>query len=260
VQEITLSVLSPYLRAEFSLQEPAGLRCVGVLEGILPGRIFVDDPIRQTRALLQETTFGTFYLAGEWEPEAVADIITMLRQQSEVMLGLWPDDPRQSLIPQETDYTGFVHDFYDHPPAPELDHLTNTIPANCELRRLDASLFDQLMERNDLLKTYGSTENALNTILGYCLLYDGQNMCEALTGPAIHGIREIGINTHKEYHRRGYATLTAAALIQDCDRQGYQTFWNCNGGNIPSLALARRLGYQRERKYTLFYWEQSKST
>jgi RimJ/RimL family protein N-acetyltransferase len=90
------------------------------------------------------------------------------------------------------------------------------------------------------------------------LLHDGQNVCEAITGPAIAGIREMGVNTLKEYRRRGYATLTCAALIQECDRLGYQTFWNFNGENIASLALARRLGYRRERKYRLFYWEQAK--
>ncbi|MCA0455259.1 MAG: GNAT family N-acetyltransferase [Chloroflexi bacterium] len=62
--------------------------------------------------------------------------------------------------------------------------------------------------------------------------------------------------TRADSRHQGYATLVCATLLQACEQQGCQTFWNCNSGNTPSLALARRLGYQRERQYQLTYWNQ----
>ena len=255
--EIAPNQLPPTLASAFTLAEPAGLRCLGVLSGALRGRVLVDDPLHPTRALLQETTYGTIYLSGAWTPQTVATAISDLRQHGEVMIGLWPNDPRVALLPADTDYVGTVHDFYDHPPTSVLAPLTATRPADCELRPLDAINFDSLIEKDALLATYGTRESALQTVLGCCLFYDGINVCEAVTGPLIAGFREIGIITRQTYRGRGYALLTCAALLQMCDAHGVQSFWNCNGDNLPSLALARRLGYQRERTYTLYYWEPS---
>lgn len=253
--EIPPSDLPAALRAAFTMAEPAGLRCLGVLAGVLRGRVFVDDAAEPTRALLHETMYGTIYLSGAWTPAQVAEMIHDFRRRGEVMIGLWPDDPRIALLPTNTDYIGTVYDFYDHPSATVLASLSAKMPAHCELRPLESSVFDSLIERAMLLKHYGDVDAALSTIMGYCLFYEGQNVCEAVAGPLIDGIREMGILTHKDYRRRGYATLTCAALLQACGRLGVQTFWNCNSSNLASVALARRLGYQRERAYTLYYWE-----
>lgn len=256
---ITPALLHHDLKAAFNVNEPAGLRALGVLYGVLRGRAWVDDLQQQTCALLQETTYGTIYLAGKWEPETLQHMIARLRRESEVMIGLWSADPRELLLPSNPHYTGIVHDFYIHPPATALAHLADELPANCELRQLDATNFSKLFAKDDLIKQYGSVENTLQTIIGYCLLLEGQNVCEALTGPAINGIREMGIDTRADMRKRGFATLTCAALLQACDRLGYQTFWNCNGSNTASLALARRLGYKHEKSYNLFYWNQTVS-
>jgi RimJ/RimL family protein N-acetyltransferase len=248
------------LKSAFNLDQPAGLRCLGVLSGALRGRVLVDAPVNPTRALLHETTYGTIYLSGAWSSDSIAPIIHDLRQHGEVMIGLWPNDPRAALLPADTDYVGTVHDFYNHPPASELAPLTANLLANCELRPLDRTVFESLLEKDTLLETYGDVDTTLQTVLGYCLFYDGINVCEAVTGPLIAGVREIGIITRKDYRGRGYAKLTCAALLQECDRFGVQTFWNCNGSNLASLALARRLDYRRELTYTLYYWEPRPAT
>jgi len=253
--EIPPSDLPATLRAAFSLAEPAGLRCLGVLAGVLHGRVLVDDTTAPTRALLHETTYGTIYLGGAWTPAQVAEEIRYLRRGGEVMIGLWPDDPHVALLPTDINYIGTVYDFYEHPPASMLEPLTATLPTQCELRALDPLVFDALIERDALLENYGDVDTALRRVMGCCLFYEGQNVCEAVTGPLIEGIREMGILTRKDYRGRGYATFTCAALLQACDRLGVQTFWNCNASNLASVALARRLGYQRARAYTLYYWE-----
>jgi RimJ/RimL family protein N-acetyltransferase len=65
---------------------------------------------------------------------------------------------------------------------------------------------------------------------------------------------EIGVETHPHHMRKGYATLTCAHLIAEMEQQGYSTYWNCAKGNLPSAALARRLGYRTEKEYRLVAW------
>lgn len=65
---------------------------------------------------------------------------------------------------------------------------------------------------------------------------------------------EVGMVTHEDFRRRGYASFLCAYLIEQCERQGFETYWNCNAENTPSVIIARKLGYQREREYRLVGW------
>lgn len=241
-------------RALFNEDEPAGLRLTGVLDGILPGKISVDDLQQPKRAYARESTYGTIYLAGEWENVGVHTLIDDLRQGGEVMIGLWPGDPRAALLPLPTDYEGTVYDFSDHPPGAALERFTSAVPDGFRLRRVDLELFERLTDRDEILAQFYSSERALDLCVGFCLLDGDEIVCETFTSPAIRGVMEIGVTTKASHRGRGYARLTCSRLIQECDRLGYQTFWNCNAQNLPSVALARRLGYRRQRDYHLWYW------
>ncbi|MFL5804101.1 MAG: GNAT family N-acetyltransferase [Roseiflexaceae bacterium] len=59
---------------------------------------------------------------------------------------------------------------------------------------------------------------------------------------------------HEAYRGHGYATITCARLIQACEEQGYETWWDCAKQNVASTALARKLGYQNEREYRVLAW------
>jgi RimJ/RimL family protein N-acetyltransferase len=70
-------------------------------------------------------------------------------------------------------------------------------------------------------------------------------------------IVEMGVTTRAQYQRRGYATLTCAHLIRACEERGYRTYWNCAKQNLASAAVARKLGYRREKVYRLLAWFKS---
>jgi GNAT superfamily N-acetyltransferase len=250
--EIKASQAPPQLRLLFSAEEPAGLRLAGILSGILPGRILTNDPANPSWAIAQETTFGTIYLVGMVQPETIAQFIADHRHENDVLIGLWPGDARRALLPK-ADYEGTVIDFTDRPVGQGLERYL-TIPEGCEIRQVDAALFGQLEEADGLVEIYGSVERALETIIGFCLLVNDEVACEALSGPAIGNIIEVGMTTREAYRRRGYATTTCAHLIQACEARGCQTYWNTNGTNLPSVAIARKLGYKTAKEYQLLAW------
>ena len=98
-------------------------------------------------------------------------------------------------------------------------------------------------------------KKAMDDMLGFFLIRNDEILCEAIAGAVVMGTREIGVDTSELHRQRGYATLTCAKLIQTCEAQGLQTYWNCNQENLASVALARKLGYQTERGYKLLMWE-----
>jgi len=68
------------------------------------------------------------------------------------------------------------------------------------------------------------------------------------------GMIEIGTITGEAYRGRGYAALTCAQLIRECEARGYRTYWNCAKDNQASAGLARRLGYQTEQEFRYVVW------
>jgi RimJ/RimL family protein N-acetyltransferase len=64
----------------------------------------------------------------------------------------------------------------------------------------------------------------------------------------------VGVSTAEPYRGRGFATIACARLIEMCEKQGYKTWWDCAKQNLPSVRLAKKLGYQGEPEYRYVWW------
>jgi RimJ/RimL family protein N-acetyltransferase len=238
------------LRTLFDPADPASLRCLAVLDGHAAGRIFTDHPDTPTWGVVQEAAFGSIYLAGDLQPNLLHQLITFLRAEGDVLVGLLQEDSRWSLMPPAPEYSGYTLEYTDR----EADQALPPVPEGCELRRLDQSLSKQIVGRNLLIHIYGSVQQALKWGYGLCLMQEDELLCETFAGPEANGVIEIGVETQPHHMQKGYASITCAHLILEMEKQGYQTYWNCDKSNLPSVALARKLGYRTEREYRLQAW------
>jgi RimJ/RimL family protein N-acetyltransferase len=244
---------APVVRSLFDPDQPAGIRSAAVFEGNMPGRILTDHPVRPTWAVLQESVYGTIYLAGTVPASTLAQLIADLRREGEVMVGLWPDDARvEQFLRLHPEYDGTVFDFWDRPMGDGLDGYLNPIPEGCMIRRVDAELFRRLADYNPQ-----TAETVFANGIGFCLMRGEEILCEAFAARLTQDVLEMGVLTHKPYEGRGYAALTCAHLVRACESAGFQTYWNCNAQNRASVAIARKLGYRIEKPYRLLYWPQS---
>lgn len=248
-QEVTTPIT-----ALFRFDVPAGLRLYAALNGDFPCCLFTDNATSPTWAVLEELVFGTIYPVGAIDASMLKQMITHLQQEQEVLLGLWQDDDMMELVPDDYDYKGKVIDYTGRQGSLEA-YLR--IPEGCELRRVDLDLLEQSSDKDFTAFVFGGLENALQKGLGFYLLRDGQIVCETFGGPVVDGQIEVGVQTHESHRQKGYAFVTCAHLIHECERLGYQTYWNCNGANTPSVKLAQKLGYQSAQEYTLFAWSKS---
>ncbi len=241
---------APALRSMFTADQPAAIRAVAVLEGHMPGRILTNHATHPAWAVLQETVYGTIYTAGQIPDAILAQLVADLRREGEVLVGFWPEDARiQPFLSLEPEYNGTVYDCWDRPVGEALEHILRPIPEGCEIRRVDAALYQRLADYNPQ-----SAETAFQNGIGFCLMRDDEILCEAFAGRLTNQILEMGVLTHKPYEGRGFGTLTCAHLVQACESAGFQTYWNCNAQNLPSVAIARKLGYRTIKPYRLLYW------
>jgi GNAT superfamily N-acetyltransferase len=245
----------PALHGLFDPDLPAALRCFAVLDGVAAGKIFTDDLANPSSAVVQEAGFGTVYPGGDFPLSVLSRLITDLRRQGNVIIGLWPEDARLQQLPPYPDYASWMVEFNQRQ-APITPFPP--IPDGLALRYIDLELFDRLIGREKYIDIFGSPDAALLYGFGLCLVRPSpvgtKLLCEAFAGPCALGQIEIGVDTREDYRQRGYGTITCAALIKQCEQQGSPTYWNCNRSNQASLALAHKLGYQEGCEYRLLGW------
>jgi hypothetical protein len=231
----------------FRADHPAGIRALAVLDGNMPGRLWTDDLAQSVWGVLQETVYGTIYLGGVVPDAIQGQLIADLRREGEVLIGLWPNDERiPFLLSLQPEYDGTVYDCFDRDAGQELNM---SLPDGCEMRPVNAELYKRLADYDPR-----TAESALQKGIGFCLMRGDEILCEAFATLLTANVMEMGVTTHKPYEGNGYGTLTCAHLVRACEAKGCETYWNCNQQNVASLKIARKLGYQTEKKYRLLYW------
>lgn len=61
-----------------------------------------------------------------------------------------------------------------------------------------------------------------------------------------------GVETVAAYRGRGLATLTASAFLDHCFARGSTAYWDAWSDNLPSIAVAEKVGFRRVDTYSLF--------
>lgn len=192
--------------------------------------------------------------AGALTPTAVGEaLIGVTTASRELIFGfVGPRDPLRDLLPVEPFWTGEAVDFTDrHPPSDEATALDAPLPDGVRVVPLDASLLPLTEWYEDTLHAFGSAERWNELSLGFAVMIGDEMAAEALAGPRTRGLLEMGVVTRDAHRRRGYGTLVSRLTARACESRGDAVWWNANAGNAPSVAIARRLGFRRERRYAL---------
>jgi GNAT superfamily N-acetyltransferase len=243
--------VTPAIRSLFRTDEPQARRCFAVLDGLMPvGKIIVDDPIAPKWGIVLEVVDNSIYLGGDIDAATFTQVFAALRQAGEVLVGMWPDDPRIGFLPPGPVYDGWTLEFYDRPIGEGLDTYINMLPPGCMLKRLDRdSILRTEWGPNDV-RLAGGIDIWEKTCLGYGLLQDGEILSEATVGPPALGFYEPGVFTRQEQRGKGYATMVVARLIQEIETMGGQTYWNCARQNTDSPRPLRENSATVSRKNT----------
>lgn len=251
---ITAHEVTADIAALFDFTKPTMPRAFNVLEGAVRGQILVNDLAQPTWAVVREVTFGTLYLGGHLSAPLLATLVEHFRQLGDVGIGCWRDDALNNMLPPNPDYDGLTLSFTERSPHVALEPLMRQLPSGYTLMLRDERLFAQSFDHDTTLAAFGTVENVLRSTLGVVLLQDDVVLCEAATGASTHGCIEVGVTTGEPHRQRGFATITCANLIETCEAQGYETWWDCAKQNTPSARLARKLGYQNEQEYRYMWW------
>ncbi len=252
--ELAPGLLPPDVDGLFPAECPTRPRAVAVLDGVLSGRIWADDRERPTALLVMEDADGTVFGGGALAAETVAATLTGIATRSgDLIFGFaGPDDPMRGMVPAEPYWSGTAIDFTERvAPVDEATGLEAALPDGARVVALDAATLPLTEWYADTLHAFGSIERWGDAGVGYAVMIGDVMVAEATAGPRCRGLLEMGVVTREPHRGRGLGTLVSRLVARACEARGDAVWWNANAGNAPSLAIARRLGFRRERAYDL---------
>lgn len=242
-----------------------------LIEGTTPGRVYVDRVEDPGTAFM--CTVEGYYLAGrDNNDEFIASLNklifgtmfagdTVRKNETDLAIGFYPDSWKdkmpavfQGRAPLEAARRHYVCTRL------KADRWRDSIPERFQVRRIDEKLLRtpqlEIPEHvTDWMKiNWGSISDFMQKGFGFCTLHDNRivswSIADCVSGDAC----EIGIHTHEDYRRRGFATLTAAAAVDYALSNGFrQVGWHCDEYNLGSIGVAEKVGFKLERKYVQYY-------
>ena len=138
------------------------------------------------------------------------------------------------------------------------------IPAGYRIEQITRPLLDEGYEHTKLVENEMKSERAsvddfLEKSFGYCAITDEVIAAWCMSEYNADNRFEIGIETHRDYRRKGLAVQTAKACFNHGLENGYnQVGWHCWVKNEPSNMLAKRLGFKHVLSYPVEYLEVEK--
>jgi GNAT superfamily N-acetyltransferase len=237
-----------------------------ICEGINPGRVFVDRTENPRTALIWSPV-GYYLLCGD--PALAEELSPISRVLSDIFIPasqaagesgfiLIPSDEAwkehlPALLPGREVIEIYRRPFtFDPVRFAALGDWRDRIPPDFRLQPIDAALAEQV----GVLASWASLEDFLAHGVGFALLHGAEiaSACTSVFASRTH--IEIDVHTEEKFQRRGFAQLTARALIEACLQRGKEPNWECFWENEASTALAGKLSFSALPDYPVYYWEE----
>jgi len=219
------------------------------------GKVFADSQQNPSVAL---AVIDFQFLAGDPFHSSVPQLFSLLHYGEWLIV---PTPDWQHVV--STTYSGKIEVYQreafqaEQFDVDKLNRFISELPTDFELRRVrleDAAQFAELSP--SLISSYASPKEFIKQGVGIGIFHEGKFVSGASSSPIGGRKLEFEIQTHKQFRRRGFARIVAAALILYCIENGLEPCWDA--ANEPSSALARQLGFCSIGKYNAFWLPQPK--
>jgi RimJ/RimL family protein N-acetyltransferase len=117
---------------------------------------------------------------------------------------------------------------------------------NGSVRRLtpaDFTLLETLPREAKPIGFWGDLQTSLTEGLVAGALIEGKVVATCFVAARGQRYVDIGVYALDDYRRRGLATAAASLVTRSVQSDGLIPVWSCGSHNVPSLRLARKLGF-----------------
>ena len=242
-----------------------------LIDGYIPGRIWVDDNKNIETAVIWDTRYS-YYLSGNEDnyefnmdfDDLLAKMIApeALKRNIDMYFIICPPYWEKKILNNEVLVDWFPKRiprcYYTF--RKKVTAGKDSIPPGFALNRVDKNLLESTLVNIDTLidevkDIIASVDEFIQRgFAGYCLVHENEVVSWCLSF-MYKSSCEYTVQTVKEYQKRGFGTITTAALIDSCLSSGVTSLgWHCGQENVASMRLAEKVGFERTtHEYSWIY-------
>jgi len=245
-----------------------------IIDGYIPGRIWVDDLDNCRTALIWDTRYA-YYLSGFEDnhefnvalDQLITEIIApeAMKKNIKLYFLICPPHWEKKILNNEVLIDRFpkrikrcYYAFNQKVNTNWKDKIPSGFTMECVnenvLKRTDLENSDMLIDEiRDIIVSVD--EFIRRKFVGYCLVYKDREVASWCLSFMYGSSCECTVQTVEEYQQRGFGTLTTAALIDYCLSNDFTSIgWHCGQENMPSVKLAEKVGFERtNHEYSWIY-------
>jgi hypothetical protein len=252
------------------LNKNGQLEANAIIEGINPGRVFVDDVEAPTSGLIWLGNDDGFIFIGNENNEAFNHELNAFIDQTitpeALKVGLqwfegvgnhpnWNATIEKALRNRELGswnqrvYTLHKLDYtYNHELI--IDPVYEVVKISKQLyENKDNAIHNIDFLHSKILEFWDSPEMFFTKGLGYGVLYKNQLVSICFSGFVVGNVHCIDIETLKEHQGKKLAQTIAQSFAEDCLLQHLIPYWDCMESNKPSIAVAENIGFKLAFNY-----------
>jgi len=266
---------SDFYKCRSLVNEKGQLEIKAVIEGVNPGRIFVDDETSPTSGFIWLGNNDGFLFIGDAENEAfnkelnnfIDEII--IPEARKVQLNCF-EGMGNHIKWNKTIEKVFEHRkleswnqrVYEIQKDDYKDKDEPAIEQGYEIVKICKPLFD-----NDdgsiknieflhakILEFWGSPESFFDDGIGYCIVYKNEIVSVCFSGFVFENVHCIDIETLEGHQGKKLAQKLAHHFVKDCLENHMVPYWDCMELNKPSVAVAENVGFRNVFNYVGYYF------
>lgn len=252
------------------LNEEGLLEAKAVIEGINPGRIFVDDIAFPTSGIIWLGNNDGFLFIGDEKNEAfnneLNSFIDKVIKPEATKVGLaWFEGVGNHRKWNKTIKKVFEHrklgswnqrvytlhkddDSYNDELAMEQGYKIVRI-CKRTFKNSDNSIKNIEFLHSKILESWSSSEKFFREGIGYCAVYNHEIASICFSSFVFGNVHCIDIETLAEHQGKKLAQKIALAFVKDCLDNNMVPYWDCMESNKPSVAVAENIGLKKVFSY-----------
>lgn len=230
-----------------------------VIAGNTPARVWVDDLSMPRTALVWDGAHCVYLAGAADRPEAWRDLFDReIASKRPGFLKLYvTDDVAESV------FAGYLirrrervlHQGNGVTP-PDLDRSPR-LPAGFRISAIDQHVDElcRLTRFTDVVAEIASCWKSVDDFrrqgFGF-VAHDAETIVCWCTAECVSEARcGIGVETVEPFRGQGFATLTATAFVEHCVGRKLRPYWDAWTDNLPSVAVAEKVGLHRVETYSI---------
>ncbi len=261
---------SEFYKCQELLYEHGQLEAKAVIEGVNPGRVFVDDFELPTSGLIWLGNNDGFIFIGNEKNDQFNNNLnnfidhTIIPEARKVELNWfegignhrkWNETIEKVLKDRKLGswnqrvYTLQKDNFKGNNEI-EVEEGYKAVKISKALyENKESTIRNSEFLQASILEFWSSSERFFSRGIGYCMIYKNEIVSICFSGFVAGNIHAVSIETLEAHRGKKLAQKLAESFVKDCLNNHITPYWDCMESNKPSIAVAENLGFKQVNDY-----------